>query len=136
MAIMAILAAVAAPRYVAAAARYRADFAARRIAADFAAAQSTARATSNSQSVVFDRTAGTYQVVGMRELDSTATTYRIDLSSDPYSVIIGTVNFGGGSQVIFNAFGELNNAGSVTVQAGGVTRTVTLDAATGKATVQ
>jgi len=136
LAIMAILAAVAAPRYASAVAHYRADLAARRIAADFGAAASNARNTSHSQSVVFDRANGTYQIAGMKELDSSATNYLISLAADPYLVTIGTVNFGGTTTVTFNPFGQPDNAGSVTVSAGGVTKTITLDGATGNASVR
>jgi prepilin-type N-terminal cleavage/methylation domain-containing protein len=134
--IIAIVAAIAAPRYAGAAARYRADFAARRIAADLAAALSNARTTSKSQTVVFNVAAGTYQISGLRELDSASTAYLINLSADPYKVTIGTANFNGASQVTFSAYGQADNSGSVTVQAGGITRTITLDNISGRTVVQ
>ena len=133
---MAILAAVAAPRYAAAVARYRADFAARRIAADLNAASVNARTTSHALSVVFDRANNKYQIAGTKELDSAATNYLVSLGADPYLVSIGTVNFNGASTVTFSAYGDPDNAGSVTVQAGSVTKTVTLDGVTGNASVQ
>ena len=136
MVIMGIVAAIAAPRYAAAVARYRADLAARRIAADLASAQANAKSTSKSQSVVFSKAAGTYQMSGVRELDSTATIYLINLAADPYLVTIGTVNFGGSAQVTFDAFGLPSSAGSITVQGGGITKSVIVDGVTGKASVQ
>ena len=92
--------------------------------------------TATSWTVVFSKAAGTYQMSGVRELDSTATIYLINLAADPYLVTIGTVNFGGNSQVSFDAFGLPSSAGSITVLGGGITKTVTLDAVTGKASVQ
>lgn len=136
LAIMAILAAVAAPRYASAVARYRTDAAARRVAADLNAACADARMTSSSRSVVFNRSTGIYQISGMRELDSSGTAYSVNLSADPYLVSVGTANFGGTAQVTFSAFGAPDNAGSVTVVGGGITRTISLDASTGKASVQ
>jgi type II secretory pathway pseudopilin PulG len=134
--IMGIVAAIAAPRYAAAVARYRADLAARRIATDLSSAQASAKSTSKSQSVVFNQAAGTYQMSGVKELDSSATAYLINLAADPYLVTIGTVNFGGSAQVTFDAFGLPSSAGSITVQGGGITKSVVVDAVTGKASVQ
>ena len=136
MAIAAVIAAIAVPRYGVALARYRADAAARRVAADLAFAQSTARATSQSVTMTFDAAAETYTIVGLSDPDHLAAGYVVDLTQRPYTAVVSSVNFGGGAGVTFNGYGVPATGGDVVVASGKWTRTVHVDGTTGKATVQ
>src|SRR3954469_1258777 len=95
MAIMAILAAIAIPRYASAISSYRARAAAQRIVHDLAQVQSLARTTSSSQTIVFSTTG--YQISNLRDLDTASTTYAVQLSAEPYKAAIASVNLTGGS---------------------------------------
>jgi prepilin-type N-terminal cleavage/methylation domain-containing protein len=135
LAILATLAAVAVPRYAAAAANYRVDAAARRVAADVAYAQSTARTTGATQTIVFDATRNQYQVSTVANLDRAAAAYVVDLAAEPYAATIVSVSFGGAPTLSIDAFGFPVATGSVVVRVGAARRTVTVNTA-GKASVQ
>ena len=136
MSLMAIVAAVAMPRYASSVGRYRADAAARRVAADLTLAQAKAKASSAGQSVTFNAAAGTYTVTGVRNLDHPGSVYTVDLAGDPYRVTIGYADFGGAPQAQFNMFGTPQWGGTVVVRAGDHSRTVRLVKEDASVTVQ
>lgn len=128
--IVAVLGAIAGPRFAAAAARGHAQAAADRIAADLNLARERARATSATYSISFNPNSDYYK------LSNGSTAQVIDLSREPYTCDLNNVNFNGGGVVQFNAFGVPDTGGSLRVTGGGVTYTLTLDAQTGEVTVQ
>jgi type II secretory pathway pseudopilin PulG len=136
LAIVAVLAAIAAPRYGRASARYRADLAARRIMADLRLAQSCARAASSSRTVSFNATTEQYQLLGIPALDGVAGDYTIVLSAEPYRGDLVSATFGGSVQVIFTGWGLPNSGGTVVVSCGSQQRTVVVDGATGRVSLQ
>ncbi|MFB0524350.1 MAG: GspH/FimT family pseudopilin [Phycisphaerae bacterium] len=136
LAIIATLAAIAAPRYQTALARYRADLAARRIVADLALAQSNAKAASSSRNVVFSISANNYQMPDLPPLDGTSGSYIIELSEKPYEANLISADFGGDQEVIFNGWGIPDSGGTVVLTVGPEQRTVTVDAESGKAQIQ
>ena len=81
--IMVLAAAVAIPRYANAMSNYRADMAARRIVADLRWAQARARNQSTSQTITFNLTNSTYQVVGATDPDHIASGYTVDPGRRP-----------------------------------------------------
>jgi Tfp pilus assembly protein FimT len=123
-----IVAAMAAPRYARALSNYRARTAAQRVAADLAAAAAEACASSSTRAVRFDVAAGTYRVGAAGEV--------VRLAAEPYGAALVSANFGGDDAVVFDGYGAPDSGGTVVVRSGDFTRTVTLDAATGRATVQ
>jgi len=133
---LALLAAVAAPRYASSLANYHVDAAARRVAADLAFVQAQARATSKSQTITFNQSGLKYQVSGLSGLDNRTGGYSVDLSADPYCLTGLTAKFAGKKQITFDQYGTPDNAGTVSVAVGTTTKTVTLDAATGKLTLK
>lgn len=136
LAIITVLAAIAVPRYTAAQQNFRAAAAARRLVADLGLARSRARAQSNSQTVVFNLASSQYQMPGVPDLRNPANTYTVLLGGAPYQARLVSVTFGGTSQVTFDGYGMPNCGGTVVLSAGGVQRTVVLDANSGKANVQ
>ncbi len=136
--ILAILAAAAAPRYVDNLMRARVDAAARRIVADLAAAQARARATSGNQTVTFvvPPQGSQYRIVGMNDPDHPGTAYAVDLAASPYQVTLNAVNLGNDTTLVFNGYGVPDSSGTIVVQAGNYTKTVTIDSSTGMARVQ
>lgn len=138
--IAALIGAIALPRYGQSAAHYRAETAARRIVADLALARSTARSSGSSITVVL--TTHGYTLQGVSDRDRPGSTYAVDLRADPYSgswrsvALNATANNAAVTSVTFDRYGVANAGGSVVVASGTATRTVTLDAATGRAAVQ
>ncbi len=136
LAIVAIFAAVAAPRYGRASGRYRADLAARRVMADLRLAQSSAKAASSSRTVSFSTATDQYQLSNVPALDGASANYTVVLSVPPYRADLTSVNFDGGSQVIFTGWGLPDKGGTVALSAGAEQRTVVVDGATGRISLQ
>ena len=136
IAIMCIVAAIAVPRYAQAAARYHIDVAARRIVQDLTLASRQARNAGASRTVTFNATGTQYTISDLAGLDKAAQGYRVDLLAEPYCSRIDSADFGGDRAVIFNGFGQADSGGQVVLKSGDLTRTITLDAASGKASVQ
>src|SRR5918993_4277272 len=69
LAVMAVLAAIALPRFGGAIGRYRGDLAARRVVQDLNLARSIAMSRSTKQAVVFDLITHQYELVGVTDPD-------------------------------------------------------------------
>lgn len=136
LAIIATLAAIAAPRYAASAVRYRADLAARRIVADLELARSSAKAAGTSRTVKFYVSTNNYELSGLPSLDDAAATYMVELSERPYEAALVSADFAGETEVKFDGWGSPSTGGTVILNAGSEQRTVTIDGETGKATIQ
>jgi prepilin-type N-terminal cleavage/methylation domain-containing protein len=136
VAIVAILASMAIPRFSGAAARHRAGAAARRVASDLALARKHAKQSSASQAVVFDAAADSYQLTGMSHSDHPANEYVVRLGDEPYRAAIVSADFGGQKQVVFDGYGMPDSGGTVTIRVGTEQRVITLDVDTGEASVQ
>jgi type II secretory pathway pseudopilin PulG len=135
LAVSAIAAAIAVPRYATATARYRANFAARRVAADLELAAASARNGSSNRTVTFDAGSRCYTIEPMADLDRKERNYRVQLDVDPYAVTSLKAEFGTDATVVFDGYGTPDAAGTVRVEVGPVSKLVSLDA-TGKASVQ
>ena len=139
VAAVAVLSAIAVPRYGSALARYRVDLAAKRVAADLMLARSTARATSTTQVVDFSTPANGYTLINFRAPDGGASDYAVRLADEPYNAAIGAVGVGPDAAAVtvsFDRYGTPDRAGTVVVTSGGYAKTVALDAVTGKAVVR
>ncbi len=132
LSLIAVVAAIAVPRYVASITHYRLGVAARRIAVDLAVARQRAKTTSASQTVVFDVAANRYEMPGVAPLPGATGTYAVDLGGDPYRVTLLSADFAGRSTVTFSAYGFPDSGGTVVVEAGGVTKTIRLNPDTGR----
>lgn len=138
--ICSILTAAAVPRYTNALFQYRVDAASKRIAADIAFAQRQALVRSTSQSVVFTPSSGTptpnsYSMPTVLYVDFAAAGAVVRIDQDPYKTTISSATFGGGTTLTFDRYGAPNYGGTVVVQAGPYSKTVTVDASTGKVTI-
>jgi Tfp pilus assembly protein FimT len=133
---MAVLAALAIPRYANATANYRADAAARRIAADLSLVRSQARLTSKPLTVVFTKSSNSYQIDGMPDLLHRSNTYSVQISAHPYYATFVNIVFSGSTQVTFDQYGVPNTGGTVTINVGDVRKSIMLDGTTGRASIQ
>lgn len=136
MAIMAIFAAIAAPRYGRAGGRYRLDLAARRVAADLRLAQSSAKTASASRTVVFTAETHQYQLSGIPSPDGATGSYTVSLSAEPYRVNLAGINFNDTAQVIFSGWGLPNHGGAITLAVGSQQKTISVDGETGQVSIQ
>lgn len=136
IAIMAIFAAMAVPRYADAAARFRADAAARRIAGDLGLARGEARAASQTKTVTFDVNSDRVSIAGIGGLDSASSPYVTSLGEEPYRAALVSADFGGDAEVVFDGYGVPDTGGTVLVQVGQNQKKISLDGDTGKASVQ
>ncbi len=136
LAIIAVLAATAAPRYANALANYRAEVAARRIVADLDLARAEARSAGASRTVTFDVSDSTLSITQLADMDNTAATYVVDLAAEPYGARIVWAEFGGDAAVVFDGYGQADTGGKVVVRVGGRDVVVTLEGGTGKAEME
>ncbi len=135
--IIAVLGAVAVPRYANALNHYRVDTAARRIVSDLALTQSRARALSASTSITFSTSLNQYQINGYADPDRPTTTYTVRFASAPYFVTLTSATFSGSSTLTFNGYGTPSSSGGIIVRGGSsYQRTITIDADTGNTKIQ
>ena len=136
MAIMAVVAAIAVPRYGRASARYRLDLAARRVAADLRMAQSHARAASSPYAVHYTPATNEYRLLNVASFDGALGNYAVCLAAEPYRVTLSLADFGGNSQVTFDGWGLCDYGGTVVVKLGSQQRTVTVDGETAQVHIE
>ncbi len=108
------------------------------IAADLEYAKSMAISKGQDYSVVFDKDADSYQIVDLnnnviQHPVKKGFTYVVDFQNDSrlHQVDITSANFGGSQKVTFDCLGSPNIGGSVVLQAGGITKPVTVEPVTG-----
>jgi prepilin-type N-terminal cleavage/methylation domain-containing protein len=131
--LMGIFAAVATPKFNAALSRSRVEAACQRIKADLAWARQTALTKSAAQAVEFFISPAKYTVTGVADLDRSTAAYSIALDDTTYRTSVVSATLGSDAIVQFDRYGQPDSGGTITLRSGGVTRTVTIDAATGVA---
>ncbi|MHC4140359.1 MAG: GspH/FimT family pseudopilin [Planctomycetota bacterium] len=136
LAIVATLAAIAAPRYAAALTSYHADGASRRIVADLELARAAAQATSARVTVYFDVANDRYDIPGVPSLNDPGTDVGVDLAREPYRADLVAANFGGNAKVSFDGYGIPDNGGVIAVACGTAMKIINLDLETGLASAQ
>ena len=77
-----------------------------------------------------------YQLLGVPSPDGQSGDYTVVLSAEPYNADLTSANFNGSSQVVFNGWGLPTNGGTVVVSTGSQQRTIVVDGATGKVSLQ
>ena len=134
--IIAIIAAMAVPRYGQSVARYRAQCAARRVAADLTLARAAAKAASHGRIVTFNTVAGSYTLGAVKHLDHAPQPYTVTLGDSPYHAQLYYADFGGAPQAEFDMYGAPKWSGTVIVRVGEFEQTVALSRDDGSVTVQ
>ncbi len=130
--IMAILSALALPRFSGAIVNHRLDAASRRIALDLTFAQRRAKITSASQTLEFYPGTDSYELVGVASLDRPAHGYIVDLAEDPYAARITKADFDGDTTLVFDGFGLPESGGWLAIRVGGYYKTITVGSLTGQ----
>lgn len=133
--ILAIVSAVAVPRYTDAAAGFNADAAARRIKVDLEFLRQQARKASTSRAVVFDLANHSYTLSGVPDLDHASQTYTVRFTRSPYEATLVSVNCGGDATLAFDGFGKPDSTATIVVGSGRYQRTVLVEASNGSVTI-
>jgi len=133
--VIGVLATMALPRFGSTMANHRADVAATRVAASLDLARRHARNTGTARSVQFDVNANGYILPSIKDLAHPALAYAVRLADPPYQSAVVAANFGGDTELIFDAYGIPDSGGSVTIQSGKVQKTISVDVETGKTTI-
>jgi prepilin-type N-terminal cleavage/methylation domain-containing protein len=135
--VVAIVGKIALPRYANAVANARLNAALNRITADINMARSQAMTTSAPITISFNSNANTYTISGIKSLDNRSANYTVNLGSDPYYADLTSVSFGASLQsVTFDAYGVPDNSGLFTIYAGKAYKSISIEATTGKVSVQ
>jgi Tfp pilus assembly protein FimT len=139
--LMAIVATIAVPRFANALSSTNAKTAAQRIARDIALVRTWARITSQSQSISFDTVHNTYTMPGVPDPNHSTGSNTVALSDGTLQATLASANFGAGSTALtFNGFGVPVGlpaaGGTVGVNSGSSSRTITVDAISGFVTIQ
>jgi prepilin-type N-terminal cleavage/methylation domain-containing protein len=132
--IMSILGAIALPTFFRSLEQQRLESAARRVKQDLEQVRQTARTVSKGETLTFT-SATTYSLsADVQGLDRTSQTYTVNLAAAPYSVTsVSTTNLGSPAKVAFNGYGATTASGTIVLQLGSYSRTVTIDPNTGLA---
>jgi len=136
IAIVGILSAMAIPRYANATNDYRVAAIARRMTADIAMTRNRARALSTSQAITFSVGTNSYQIPGMIGVGHVSNPYTVTLAGGSYPGTLTSASFGGSSTLTFNGYGIPSSAGSIQITSGTAKATITVDADSGKTTIQ
>lgn len=134
IATIAIISAIALPHWSAAVQDQQMNSALRRITNDLALAQSRANYGSTSVTVSFSPSTSSYQIVGMPDPDRPAQTYTVNLSASPYYSTLSSVSFGGSTSLAFDGYGTPLAGGTIVVTQGSTSRTLNVDATSGRVT--
>lgn len=135
--LMAIVSAIALPRWSTALQKQRVIQAANRLAADLTRAQTAAYGSSTAKTVTFTVGSSQYAISGIAPLRGATGSYTILLTDDPYlSTLVSVWGQTGTQTITFNGYGLPDKGGSIVVSAGGNQKTIVVDAATGTAVVQ
>lgn len=135
LAIIAIISAMAIPRFGASLVRARVDQAAGRVAGDIALLRSLAIREGAALALSFNPAVDAYQMPGVPHPDHPASGYQVDLSAIPYEVDLVSADFGGEAHLVFDGYGVPQAAGQVVLRAGGEVRAVTVAALSGAVSV-
>jgi Tfp pilus assembly protein FimT len=139
--LLAIVAKMALPRFAATLSSTGVKTAAQRIACDIALVRSWARITSQSQSIAFDTTHNTYTLSGVPNANSSSSANTVALADGTLNATLASASFGTGSTILtFNGFGVPvglpSGGGTVVVNSGSASKTITVDPISGLVTIQ
>ena len=137
--VIGILAAVAVPKYSGAKVRFQATAAAKHIRSDLEAARAAARFAGGGTTAAFDVVANRYTLTGVVNPDRPGSPYVVDLSDTGYPASLVSVALGPSgtdSTVRFDMYGRADAGGTIVIQVGSEQRTLQIDGATARVSIQ
>ncbi len=136
VAVMAVVLAVAQPRFATAIENDRVRRAATRLAVDIRLAQSEAIQQQDTVRVLFAPVADAYRIEQLSTAADGTTSIEVYLGADAdYRTAIAAADFGGRNGFSFDRYGVPNAGGTVTLGSRRLRSTVTVDAGTGQVTI-
>jgi prepilin-type N-terminal cleavage/methylation domain-containing protein len=139
VAILGIVGAAGLSTYAGSINRYRAAQAGQRVLADLALAQTAGKTSSAGQAVVFNVAGNSYSLTGFAAPlnGPSQNPYTVSLAAAPYNAALVSASFGNSTTLTYDRFGQPSSGGTVVLQVGAYrTVTITVDANTGKASMQ
>lgn len=136
--VLAVVAALAMPRFGNAVARYHVEAAAGRLYADLVLTRETAKQRGRSMAMTFTTERGSGWVVrGMADLEHpSSSNYNVDLTLEPYVSSIESVDMGGDTEIVFDGFGIPDTNGEIVLRSGAFTRVIRIAGTTGEIEVR
>jgi len=135
--ILAILAAIAVPRFATAIQNNALDLAARKLAADLRTAQAHAIKTQQQQSVAFYTILNAYAFPGMTDPDLSSKSFSVALATPPYeNVQLSAADFDGSTVLTFDRFGAPSAPGTVVLSNSKRTKIIRVASGAGRITVE
>jgi len=136
VALLAIIAVIAIPRYNNSLYSYRTAMAANRLSADLAIARNDAWVSGTSRTVTLDPGNNQYQLTGIPDQDKkTQANTTVSLAMAPYCATLVSSTFQNNT-ITFNGYGTPSAGGQIVLGAGTYRKTVVLDAVTGHVSLQ
>ena len=132
--ILGVISVVGTVAYTDALASQRLSGAVNRIAAELQNAKHIARNRTQAITFAFDAANARCTITGMANPDHPAGVYILDLAGGT-NVRIAAVNFGGDASLTINGYGFPDSGGTLTLAAGTLARTVTIQASNGEVIV-
>lgn len=115
--------------------RFRADVAARGIVSAIETVRLNARTTSATCRIQFNVAGNSYTLVGVANPNQSGQAYVVSLNGNVYQATLVNANLGGDSELIFSGYGVPDSGGTIQISSGAQTRSISVDATTGKATI-
>lgn len=125
--IMAVIAAIAMPRYARAAAGYRAEAAARAVAEHLRLVRARAMAASRAWTVTVRSNSATVSATPTSTSADASDDLNLVISTEPWRASIDAADFLGDARFSFDGFGAPSLPGTITVVSDGIRSTVTVD---------
>lgn len=131
LAVLAVLAGVAIPRFSRGISQQRMVAAVRKLDADLRWARQRAVQLGESCTIHFTSASRSYRLKRGSSTNPGSDLFGTDLSEEPYMVAAASADFGGDALLTFDGYGVPDSGGAVTLTSGGVTVTISIDADTG-----
>lgn len=129
--VMGIVAAAATPSFYASLQYHEIETAARRLVLDLEHVRHVAKIKSQPQKLSFTGDTTYTLSPGIASLKSASQAYTVDLSQTPYNLEDVTLNLGGATEISFDGYGNASVGGTIVLELGDQTRTVTLNNSNG-----
>ncbi len=129
IAVLAVISAVAIPRFASASARSRLDAAAARVVQDIAVSAASAQAMGSDRQMVFDAPTDQYLLVGVRTRGG-GTFRSVRLGDPPYETNIVSATFEGSPLLRLSGYGVPETTGTINLAVGRQGKRIVLNAGT------
>ncbi|MEO1535168.1 MAG: prepilin-type N-terminal cleavage/methylation domain-containing protein [Planctomycetota bacterium] len=125
IAVLAVVAAVAVPRFASASARSRLDAAAARVTNDIALLSATAQAASTDRQAVFDSFSDQYVLLGVRDRGRMLNR-GVNLGTAPFETNLVSATFDGSPLLTMNGYGVAETSGTINLAVGSFGKRIVL----------